>query len=78
MFEVVGLDPSDPLAVVGDLGPRLDQRVKHDVAVEVDNTDAGQSVSLLGLDALAVKSEDFGFPKQRKLELKTYLPRLRP
>ena len=37
MFEVTSLDASDPLTVIYDFGPRLDQSVKHNVAVEVDD-----------------------------------------
>ena len=37
MLQIVRLDARDPLPVVFDLGPWLDQRVEHDVAVEVDD-----------------------------------------
>ena len=55
MLEIRGLDPGDPLAVVHHFGPGLDQRVKDDVAVEVDDADAGQPVTLLRQNALAVE-----------------------
>ena len=40
VLEVNCLDASDPLTVVLDFSPRLDQTVKHDIAVEVDNRNA--------------------------------------
>ena len=58
MLEIVRLDASDPLSVVDHFSPRLDQGVENDVAVEVDDGDAGQSVALLCEDPLAVKCQD--------------------
>ena len=83
MLEVVGLDACDPLAVVNNFGPRLDQSVKHDVAVEVDNRDSCQTITLLCQDPLAVECQDFGFPTTMRMSLNyyrvnTYFPRLSP
>ena len=47
MFQVTCLDACDPLTVVDDFSPWLDERVKDYVSVEVDDRDASQSVSLL-------------------------------
>ena len=58
MLEIVRLDASDPLSVVNHFSPRLDQGVENDVAVEVDNGDAGQPVAFLGQDPLAVKCQN--------------------
>lgn len=37
MLQIRRLDSCDPLAIVDDFGPRLDEGVKDDVAVEVDD-----------------------------------------
>ena len=37
MFKISRLDPRDPLSVVFDLRPGLNQSVKHNITIEVDN-----------------------------------------
>ena len=61
MLQVIGLDSCDPLPVVLDLGPGLDQRVEHNVAVEVHDRDTSKPVTLLGQDALTVQCQNFRF-----------------
>lgn len=55
VHEVCRLDPSDELSVVDDFAPWLDQSVKHNVPVEVDDTDASKSFALLGQYSLAIE-----------------------
>ena len=66
MLQITGFDACDPLSVVDDLGPGLDQRVEHDVAVEVDDRDSCQSVALLRQDPLTVESEYLRLPRNSK------------
>lgn len=66
MLEICSLDAGNPLAIVNDFSPGLDESVKDDVAVEVDDADAGQPITLLGQDALAVKGEDLSLSKTIK------------
>ena len=84
MLEIVGLDASNPLPVVLNLRPWLDQCVEHDVAVEVDDRNSSEPVTFLGQDALTVQCKNFGLSTQEcqlideTLFLLTYLPRLSP
>ena len=66
MLQITSFDACDPLSVVDDLGPGLDQRVEHYVAVEVDDRDSCQSVALLRQDPLAVESEYLRLPRNSK------------
>ena len=54
MFEVIGFDASDPLAVVRDLCPWFDQSVENDVPVEVYDADASEPITLLCQNSFAV------------------------
>ena len=63
MLQVHGLDPSDPLSVVVDLGNRSDQGVKDHVPIVVHDRNPSKALSVLSQNALAVKGQDFGFPK---------------
>lgn len=54
MLEIVLLDASDPLPVVDDFCPWLDECVEDYIPVEVDDGDAGETVALRSQDALAV------------------------
>lgn len=77
MLQVTCFDASDPLTVIYDFGPRLNQSVKHDVAVEVDDGDTGQTVTLLRQNPLTVKCQNFSFPNKqfdnvRMIELLNY------
>ena len=69
MLEICGLDAGDPLAIVDDFSPGLDEGVEDDVAVEVDDADSGQAITLLRQDALAVKGEDLCLSKQPTLSI---------
>lgn len=69
MLQINSLDASDPLAVVGDFGPRLHQRVKNYIAIEVDDGDAGKAVSFLRQDSFAVQRQDFRLSENNSLEL---------
>ena len=68
MLQINSLDASDPLAVVGDFGPRLHQRVKNYIAIEVDDGDAGKAVSFLRQDSFAVQRQDFRLSENNSLE----------
>lgn len=63
MLEIVGFDSSDPFSVVGDFRPGLDQRVKHDIPVEVNDWNSGEALTLLRLDPLTVKRQDFSLSR---------------
>lgn len=58
VLQVVWLDSSDPFSVISDLGPGLDKRVEDNVAVKVDNGNASEAFSLLGLNAFTVECKD--------------------
>ena len=76
MLQIRRLDSCDPLAIVDDFGPRLDEGVKDDVAVEVDDRNAGQPVPFLRQDPLAVECQNFRLPKTKfaiRLKFKRYL-----
>jgi len=60
MLQIVRLDPSDPFSVVLHFSPRLYQGVKDNVAVEIDDWDAGESVSFFCQDSFTIKRKDFG------------------
>ena len=47
MFKISRLDACDPFSVVFDLRPGLNQSVKHNITIEVDNWNSSQSVTLL-------------------------------
>ena len=68
MLQVLGLDSRDPLSVVDNFRPGLNQCVKHNIPVEVDNGNAGQSVSLFGQNALTVQRQDFCLPRANKVK----------
>ena len=59
MLEVMRSYPRDPLTVVFYLSPWLDQSVKHNVSVEVDDGDASEPITFLCENPLAVKGQDF-------------------
>lgn len=48
MFEVIGFDASDPLAVVCDFCPRFDKSVENNISIKVYYTDAGEPITFLG------------------------------
>ena len=54
MFEVIGFDASNPLAIICDFCPWFDQSVENDVPVEVDDADASEPITLLCQDSFAV------------------------
>lgn len=58
MLEVISFDARDPLSVVDNFSPGLDQRVKYDVTKEVDNAYSSKSVSFLRQDSFAVKRKN--------------------
>ena len=58
MLQVLGLDASDPLAIVDDFGPWFDERIKNDIAKKVDDRDACQSITFLREDSLTVKCQN--------------------
>ena len=64
MLEVLCLDAGDPLAIVDHIwlfamvAAGLNQGVENNIAVEIDDADTGQSLALLGENALAVESEN--------------------
>ena len=66
MLQIIRLDSCDPLSIVLDLGPWLDQCVEHYVAVEVDNGHSCKPVTFLGQDALAVQGKNLGLSKWMK------------
>jgi hypothetical protein len=55
MFQVIWLDTGDPLSVIRNLGPRLDECIKHNIAVEVDDANSGKSVTLFSEYPFAIK-----------------------
>lgn len=61
MVQVDGLDTCDPFSVIKDLMllvvrvAWLDQRVKYDISVEVNDWDSGQSFAFVGQDPLTVQ-----------------------
>lgn len=63
MLEIVGFDSGDPFSVVSDFRPGLDQRVKHDIPVEVNDWNSGEALTLLRLDPLTVKRQDFSLSR---------------
>ena len=67
MLQVHGLDPSDPLSVVVDLGYGSDQGVKDHVPIVVHDRNPSKALSVLCQNALAVESQDFGFPKVKEI-----------
>lgn len=62
VLEVLWLDPSDRLAVVNHLSPRLHKGIKNDIAVEVDHGNSGKAVTLLGQDPLTIDRQNFRLP----------------
>lgn len=58
VLEVNRFDARNPLSVVDNFRPGLDQRVKHDVPKEVYNAYSSKSVSFLCQDSFAVKREN--------------------
>lgn len=58
MLEVISFDARNPLSVVDNFSPGLDQRVKNDVPKEVDNAYSSKSVSFLRQDSFAVKRKN--------------------
>ena len=54
VLQITAFDACDFLSVVDDFGPWLDECVKHDVAVEVDDRDACQPVTFLRENPLTV------------------------
>lgn len=59
VFQVSCFDPGDPLSVVDNLGPRFDESIEDDVAVEVDDGDSSESVTFLRQNPLAVECQNF-------------------
>ena len=87
MLEVISFDARDPLSVVDNFSPGLDQRVKYDVTKEVDNAYSSKSVSFLRQDSFAVKRKNLCLSRTNKkhnllahfcevIKFNTYLPRL--
>ena len=64
MLQIIRLDSSNPLPVILNFCPRLDQRVKHNVAVKVDDWNSSESVTFLRQDALAVQCENLCLSKK--------------
>ena len=69
MLQVLSLDARDPLPVVDHFRPGLNQSVKHNISIEVDNRHAGQSVPLFRQNALTVQRQDFSLPEAANKEL---------
>ena len=65
MLEVLGLDPSDPLSVVGHLCPRLHQSVENNVSIEVHDRNAGEPFAFFCFDPLTVQRQNLGFSKTK-------------
>ena len=66
MSEILRLDPGDMLSIVNNFSPWLDQSVKHNVAIVVDDGHTCQSVSFLGQDSLTVNRKDLSLSEQNK------------
>ena len=60
MLQIIWLDSCDPFPVVFNFSPRLDQRVEHDVAVEVDDGDSSESIAFLGQNAFTIQRQNLG------------------
>ena len=63
VFQIFWLDPSDPLTIVRDLRPWLNECVEDHITIKVNNADTGKSVTFFGQDAFAVKRHYFRLPK---------------
>lgn len=89
MLQVTGLDARDPLSVIHNLGPRLDQGVKDNIAVKIDDRNSSKSIAFFRQNALAVECQNLCLStiiksKGKQMLIftdwgsKTYLPRLLP
>ena len=73
MLQITRFDSCDPLTIVNNLGPRFNQRIKHDIAIEVDNRNPCQSITLLGQDPLTVECQYFCLSKEQKDLIKIFI-----
>lgn len=75
VFEVFWLNPSDRFTVVHHFGPRFDEGVENDVAIEVHNRYSRESVAFLSQDSLTVNCKYFRLPTRlsEKVKLLTFL-----
>ena len=58
MLQVTGLDARDPLSVVHNLGPRLDQGVEDNISVKVDDRNSSESIALFRQNSLTVECQN--------------------
>ena len=62
VLQIIRLDSCDPFPVIFDFRPGLNQRVEHDVAVEVDDRDSSEPVTFLGQNAFAIQCQNLCLP----------------
>ena len=63
VFQIFWLDPCNPLSVVSDLRPGLNECVEDNISIKVNNTDPCKPVTFLSQDAFAIQRHDFRLSK---------------